>query len=85
MYHYSYGGSHKKSSGLLGQAVQTADRVLVFLTDITASSISHVGRTRQHCCASPFQEQAVRLSVVVYIFFLFPVVMTAVAEHHCDG
>lgn len=84
MYHYGYGGYHK-STDLLGEAVQTTDRVLVFLIDITVSSISHAGRRRWHCCASPFQEQAVSLPVVVYIFFLFPIVMTTVAEHLCGG
>lgn len=37
----------------LGEAAQTTDRILVFLIDIMASSISHVGRR------NPFQDQTV--------------------------
>lgn len=58
--------------------------VLFFLVDVMVSSISRVGWRRWHCCASPFQEQAVT-PVVVKILFLLPVVMTTVAEHLCDA
>lgn len=70
---------------LLGEAAQTTDRVLVFLIEVMVSSISHAGRSRRHCYASLFQEQAAILPVVVYIFYLFSIVITTVAEHLCEG